>query len=293
MIPFLFQGDEKLAAVALLVDVGSFTEPPKYQGLAHFLEHMIFMGSKKYPTENAFDAHIKKCGGFDNANTECEETLFYFEVSEEHLDSSMDYFSALLKAPLMMKEAMTREREAVESEFQQTLYDDEARRDQLLASLANRDYPHSTFTWGNLKSLKEDINDDDLHKDLHEFRQRHYSGHRMYVCVQARLPIDELESLVVKHFSDIPSNNLAGKDFAVYDYRRAFSEEFHSEVFFVKPIENVCKLELTWVLPPMTNLYKCKPDQFLSYLIGYEGEGSLCAYLRKKLVFFFIIILIT
>lgn len=277
------EGDEKLAAVALLVDVGSFTEPKKYQGLAHFLEHMIFMGSKKYPTENAFDSHIKKCGGFDNANTECEETLFYFEVSEEHLDSSIDYFTALLKAPLMMKEAMTREREAVESEFQQTLYDDEARRDQLLASLANKDYPHSTFTWGNLKSLKEQINDDDLHKDLHEFCQRHYSGHRMYVCVQARLPIDELENLVVKHFTDIPSNNLSGKDFSVYDYRKAFSAEFHNEVFFVKPIENVCKLELTWVFPAMTKLYKCKPDHFLSYLIGYEGEGSLCAFLRKKL----------
>ncbi|XP_075155037.1 nardilysin [Haematobia irritans] len=277
------EGDEKLAAVAVLVDVGSFSEPTNYQGMAHFLEHMIFMGSQKYPTENAFDAHIKKCGGFDNANTECEETLFYFEVSEEHLDSSMDYFTALLKAPLMMKEAMAREREAVESEFQQTLHDDEARRDQLLASLANPNYPHSTFTWGNLKSLKENIDDTDLHRDLHEFCKRHYSGHRMHVCVQARLPIDELEHLVVKHFSDIPSNNLDGKDFGVYNYREAFSPAFHNEVFFVKPVENVCKLELTWVLPPMTKLYKCKPDHFLSYLIGYEGEGSLCAYLRKKL----------
>uniref|UniRef100_A0A1I8PFT7 Nardilysin n=1 Tax=Stomoxys calcitrans TaxID=35570 RepID=A0A1I8PFT7_STOCA len=277
------EGDEKLAAVALLVDVGSFSEPTNYQGLAHFLEHMIFMGSKKYPTENAFDAHIKKCGGFDNANTECEETLFYFEVSEEHLDTSMDYFTALLKAPLMMKEAMAREREAVESEFQQTLHDDEARRDQLLASLANPNYPHSTFPWGNLKSLKENIDDEVLHNELHEFCKRHYSGHRMRVCVQARLPIDELEALVVKHFSDIPSNNLDGENFEVYNYREAFSPEFHNEVFFVKPVENVCKLELTWVLPSMTKLYKCKPDHFMSYLIGYEGEGSLCAYLRRRL----------
>uniref|UniRef100_A0A1A9W6A1 Nardilysin n=1 Tax=Glossina brevipalpis TaxID=37001 RepID=A0A1A9W6A1_9MUSC len=277
------EGDEKLAAVALLVDVGSFSEPTQYQGLAHFLEHMIFMGSKKYPTENAFDAYIKKCGGFDNANTECEETLYYFEVAEKYLDSSLDYFTALLKNPLMLKEAMTRERNSVESEFQQTLHDDEARRDQLLASLANKNFPHNTFTWGNLKSLKEEVDEDELHKTLHEFRERHYSAHRMYLCIQARLPIDEMENLVVKHFSDVPSNNLPGKDFGVYNYREAFNAEFHTDVFFVKPVENVCKLELTWVLPPMTGLYRYKPDQFLAYLMGYEGEGSLCSYLRKNL----------
>lgn len=282
------EGDEKLAACALLVDVGSFTEPIKYPGLAHFLEHMIFMGSEKYPAENAFDAHIKKCGGFDNAHTECEETVYYFEVSEKHLDSSMDYFSALFRGPLMKQEAMTRERDAVESEFQQTLHDDEARRDQLLAALATSDFPHGAFTWGNNKSLKENIeNDDELHKVLHEFRKKHYSAHRMIVCVQARLPIDELETLAIKHFSDIPSNNEPGRDFSVFNYKQAFKEEFHNEVFFVKPVENVCKLELSWVLPPMAKLYKCKPDQFLSYLIGYEGEGSLCAYLRKKYVFIY------
>jgi len=65
------EGDEKLAACALMIDYGSFAEPTKYQGLAHFLEHMIFMGSEKYPEENIFDAHIKKCGGFSNANTDC------------------------------------------------------------------------------------------------------------------------------------------------------------------------------------------------------------------------------
>ncbi|XP_014089704.1 nardilysin [Bactrocera oleae] len=277
------EGDEKLAACALLVDVGSFTEPTEYQGLAHFLEHMIFMGSEKYPAENAFDAHIKKCGGFDNAHTEFEETCFYFEVSEEHLDSSMDYFSALLKAPLMKKEAMTRERDSVESEFQQIVHDDEVRRDQLVAAYATPGYPHATFPWGNLKTLKDGISDDDLHAMLHEFQKRHYSAHRMCVCVQARLPIDELEQMVVKHFSGIPSNDLPGLDLSPYNYRDAFQNEFFEEVFFVKPVENICKLELTWVLPSMIKQYKTKPDQFISHLIGYEGEGSLCAYLRKRL----------
>ncbi|XP_032582063.1 nardilysin [Drosophila sechellia] len=277
------EGDEKLAACALLIDYGSFAEPTKYQGLAHFLEHMIFMGSEKYPKENIFDAHIKKCGGFTNANTDCEETLFYFEVAEKHLDSSLDYFTALMKAPLMKQEAMQRERSAVDSEFQQILQDDETRRDQLLASLATKGFPHVTFAWGNMKSLKENVDDAELHKILHEIRKEHYGANRMYVCLQARMPIDELEALVVSHFSGIPHNDVKAPDLSSFNYKDAFKAEFHEQVFFVKPVENETKLELTWVLPNVRQYYRSKPDQFLSYLLGYEGRGSLCSYLRRRL----------
>lgn len=277
------EGNEKLAACALMIDVGSFSDPKEYQGLSHFLEHMIFMGSEKFPAENAFDAHVKKCGGFDNAHTECEETMFYFECSEKHLNSTIEIFSALFKAPLMKKEAMTRERDAVESEFQNTILDDEARRDQLLASLANPNYPNSIFAWGNLKSLKENVLDEELYQRTHEFRLKHYSSHRMYLCIQARLPIEDLEEMAIEHFRDIPNNKQNGDDFTLLDYRDAFKPEFYEKVYFVKPVENVTKVELTWCLPAMKKAYRSKPDHFLSYIIGYEGKGSLCAYLRRKL----------
>ncbi|KAH8386500.1 hypothetical protein KR093_000811, partial [Drosophila rubida] len=276
-------GDEKLAACAIMIDYGSFAEPRQYQGLAHFLEHMIFMGSKKYPEENIFDAHIRKCGGFTNAMTDCEDTLFYFEVAEKHLDSSLDYFTALMKHPLMKQEAMQRERCSVDSEFQQIVQEDETRRDQLLASLATDGYPHATFGWGNMKTLKENVDDDALHKVLHEIRRDHYSANRMYMCLQARLPIEELETLVLQHFAEIPSNAVRAPDLSKFDYRKAFRSEFHEHAFFVRPVANVCKVELTWVLPSVRQYYRSKPDQFLSFLFGYEGRGSLCAYLRRKL----------
>ncbi|XP_034475038.1 nardilysin [Drosophila innubila] len=276
-------GDEKLAACAIMIDYGSFAEPRNYQGLAHFLEHMIFMGSEKYPEENIFDAHIKKCGGFTNALTDCEDTLFYFEVAEKHLDSSLDYFTALMKHPLMKQEAMQRERCSVDSEFQQIVQEDETRRDQLLASLATDGYPHGTFAWGNLKTLKQNVDDEVLHKLLHEIRRDHYAANRMYLCLQARLPIEELESLVLRHFADIPSNQVTAPDLSKFNYRSAFRAEFHEHAFFVKPVENVCKVELTWVLPSVRKYYRSKPDQFLAFLLGYEGKGSLCAYLRRRL----------
>ena len=53
------EAEEKLAACALCVGVGSFSDPVDIPGLAHFVEHMVFMGSEKYPQENGFDEFIK------------------------------------------------------------------------------------------------------------------------------------------------------------------------------------------------------------------------------------------
>ncbi|XP_015050795.2 nardilysin [Drosophila yakuba] len=273
----------KLAACAVLVGVGSFSEPRQYQGLAHFVEHMIFMGSEKFPVENEFDSFVTKSGGFSNAHTENEDTCFYFEVDEAHLDRSMDLFMNLIKAPLMLPDAMSRERSAVQSEFEQTYMRDEVRRDQILASLASEGYPHGTFSWGNFKTLQEGVDDSKLHKELHKFCRDHYGSNRMVVAIQAQLSLDELEELLVRHCADIPTSQANPIDVSQFNYQKAFREQFYKDLFLVQPVEDVCKLELTWVLPPMKNFYRSKPDIFISQLLGYEGVGSLCSYLRHRL----------
>ena len=82
-IIFFFAGLKKSAA-GLCVGMGSFSDPDSLPGLAHFLEHMVFMGSEKYPDENGFDSFVNKNGGYDNASTDCETTVFYFEVQRRH-----------------------------------------------------------------------------------------------------------------------------------------------------------------------------------------------------------------
>ena len=56
------EGDQ-LAYVALSVNAGGFNDPLHRQGLAHLLEHMVFMGSKLYPIEGAYDQHLSNHGG--------------------------------------------------------------------------------------------------------------------------------------------------------------------------------------------------------------------------------------
>jgi nardilysin len=144
----------KESAAGLCIGMGSFSDPEELPGLAHFLEHMVFMGSTKYPSENAFDKFIQKHGGFDNAHTDCENTTFYFEVQRKYLSSALDMFAQFFIQPLMSQNAMEREREAVDSEFQMALTSDYNRKYQIFTSLAKKSHPMAKFMWGNSESLK-------------------------------------------------------------------------------------------------------------------------------------------
>lgn len=78
------------AALGIGVEAGSFHDPEDIQGLAHFLEHMVFMGSSKYPGENDFEQFLADRGGFSNAMTELEYTVFYFEVLGKYFEDAAE-----------------------------------------------------------------------------------------------------------------------------------------------------------------------------------------------------------
>ena len=79
------------AAASMCVNSGSFCDPSDAEGLAHFLEHMVFMGSAKYPSENQYDSYISSHGGACNAFTEGEYTVYQFDVFDEHLKTSLGF----------------------------------------------------------------------------------------------------------------------------------------------------------------------------------------------------------
>ena len=143
----------KKSAAGLCIGMGSFSDPMELQGLAHFLEHMVFMGSQKYPCENEFDKFVSDHGGFDNAHTDCENTTFYFEVQRRYLAKALDIFAQFFIDPLMLQTSMEREREAVDSEYQIALPSDDNRVSQIFQSLAKSGHPMSKFMWGNKQSL--------------------------------------------------------------------------------------------------------------------------------------------
>jgi len=271
----------KMSAAALCVHMGSFSDPEEIPGLAHFLEHMVFMGSKKFPEENSFESFIAKHGGYDNASTDTETTVFYFESPRRHFHEGMDRFAQFFISPLMKQEAMQREREAVDSEYQMALPSDENRILQIFGGLSKPGHPMAKFMWGNLASLSpEGMSDTEVHSKLHNFWIRHYTAQAMCLTVQSQHSLDTMQDWVVETFADVPNNGQEREEFSTLS--DPFSTPQFTKLYHVIPVENEYKLDLTWALPPTLHLYKEKPLHYMAWILGHEGKGSLISFLRKK-----------
>ncbi|XP_054469231.1 nardilysin-like [Anoplopoma fimbria] len=273
---------EKQSAAALCVGVGSFSDPSDLPGLAHFLEHMVFMGSEKYPSENGFDAFLKKHGGSDNASTDCERTIFQFDVQRKSFKEALDRWAQFFICPLMIRDAIDREVEAVDSEYQLAKPSDSHRKEMLFGGLAKPGHPMGKFCWGNAQTLKHEpkkkkIN---VYKRLRAFWKKHYSAHYMTLAVQSKEKLDTLEKWVREIFSKVPNNALSKPDFS--EMLDPFGTPAFNQLYRVVPVRKVHALNITWALPPQEKYYRVKPLHYISWLIGHEGTGSILSVLRKK-----------
>ena len=89
-----FNQDLAMAYCSIVINAGSFNNPTGRNGLAHFLEHMIFMGSVKYPDSNSFGETVGTNGGYTNAYTEFEWTTYNFNVTYAGLEHTIDVLAA-------------------------------------------------------------------------------------------------------------------------------------------------------------------------------------------------------
>lgn len=108
----------------MYVNIGNLYDPPHINGLAHFLEHMLFLGTKKYPEENYYSKFIQSKGGQKNASTSEDYTQYHFDIKNENFEEALDIFSQFFKEPLFTETATERELNAVDSEYKKNLSED-------------------------------------------------------------------------------------------------------------------------------------------------------------------------
>jgi len=260
------------SAAALAVLRGSYDEPAQRPGLAHFLEHMLFIGTKKYPELDGYQSFLATQGGSSNAYTSGDHTNYFFDVKPEALDEALDRFAQFFVAPLLDPNYVGREKKAVHSEYQLQLKDDGWRGFAVQKKSMNPDHPGTRFNIGSLATL-----DGDVQSDLITFFEQNYSADQMTLVVLGRNTLDELEAMVTEKFSAIVNRNIGD--------RAALPPAIKRELLPIevrhKTLKDTQSLSYNFPVPALGPHSATKPGIYISNLLGHEGEGSLYNYLRE------------
>jgi insulysin len=291
------------AAAAMDVRVGSLFDPPRYQGLAHFLEHMLFLGTAKYPEEDAYQSYLAQHGGLSNAFTADNHTCYFFSVAPDHLEGALDRFGQFFISPSFTQGATDREVNAVHSEHSKNLQEDMWRQYQLMREkLFNEKHPSHHFSTGNketLGSVPRSV--------LLDFHKAWYSANVSRVAVLGKENLDDLEAVVRKIFSDVPNKDVVvplGDEFGSESFLRAIADPAGADTttlsyptdfpiphidsaclgkqLYVVPVKEQRSIQFGWFLPEQRTLWESKPAKYLSHIFGHEGEGSLTQVLKSK-----------
>lgn len=270
------------AAASIDVHVGSRNDPSSRQGLAHFLEHMLFLGTNKYPNAGEYQEFISQHGGSHNAYTSREHTNYFFSIEEEYLDAALDRFADFFVAPLFQEAYVEREINAVESEYRSQIDNPYRQIQEATQQLMSPKNPMSQLSVGNLKTLTSST----LRDELLVFFNKNYSASRMALTVIGNYSLDELEQMVSNRFSGIKNNGSVMQPInmplfdtlAVDNLRSKVKLPSVLEVQTSKPLR---RLILTFPLPDLKEYFRSKPTIYLGDIIGYEGERSVLSVLKQ------------
>ncbi|KAF3769957.1 hypothetical protein M406DRAFT_248220 [Cryphonectria parasitica EP155] len=282
------------ASAAMDVNVGNFSDDADMPGMAHAVEHLLFMGTKKYPEENAYNQYLSAHSGSSNAYTAATSTNYYFEVGSRPSDDQepsatnpsplkggLDRFAQFFIEPLFLESTLDRELRAVDSENKKNLQSDTWRLNQLEKSLSNPAHPYCYFSTGSLDTLKTkpEARGINVRQKFIEFHEKHYSANRMKLVVLGREPLELLEAWVVEYFSGIEDKNLEPNRWL--DAPPLGPEQLATQIF-AKPVMDSRELGLCFPFPDENELFESLPSRYISHLIGHEGPGSIMSYIKGK-----------
>ena len=184
--------------MSVFVKAGSRYETPRVNGISHFLEHLHFKGTKKYPTAKKLSEVVDSVGGEFNANTGKEHTQYYIRAASEHLPLIMDVLTDLIQNPLFDAKEIEREKGVIieeinmykdnpqihiESLFEETMWP---------ATALGRDIAGTAEV---IRSIKR--------KDILDYRKQWYQPSNTIIAVAGKFNEVELEKLIDKTWSHL------------------------------------------------------------------------------------------
>lgn len=276
------------SAASMSVGVGHMSDPDNIPGLAHFLEHMLFLGTEKYPEavsllfefryishnniwicfQGEYLNYLSRHGGSANAGTYPDSTKYYFDITPSKFNNALDRFAQFFISPLYTEELTEKEINAIESEHQKNLQIDTWRIRMVCKSLVNN-HAYSKFGTGNKWTLWENTKENDIkiREELFKFQDRWYSANIMGLSVYGRESLDELEEMVLSKFSAVKNKNIKAPEWEPL----SFEGEGKAMLLNVVPVKDTRSLCIQFPCPDFDTLYyKSRVSECDPFLWSHE-----------------------
>jgi insulysin len=261
------------SAASVSVGAGSWSDPVEYPGMAHFCEHMLFMGTKKYPSENDFFTAISDYAGTTNAFTAPNRTVYMFAAQTTGFLNLLDRFAHFFIDPLFNPGGIAREMHAVDQEFAKNIENDGWREYMVFKEMGNPNHPNRMFSTGNSQTLGKIPQ-----SALKTWHQNNYGAEKMRLVIYSSLPLATLKEAVIQIFSQVPQSS-----YPVLDHSEPLaSKEQLGHITYVKPIQNRQTLTLSWELPKELSLDPTKSADILAYALKRGQKYSLYEKLKEE-----------
>jgi insulysin len=266
--------DVHRSAAALSVGTGYLYDPKDKAGLAHYLEHMLFLGTKKYPEVGSYKKFLDSHSGGSNAYTGGNITNYFFQVSHDGFTEALDRFSDFFKAPLFDKTYAEREVKAVNNEHEKNKLNDGWRGNYVSGLMSEPGHPLANFGTGNQQTLSGTNG-----PALLEFYKRYYSASNMKLALISSMPMEILTGVAQKYFSNIPNRPVKVPELSP-EFRKPLKGQYR--LLKIKTIKDVRSLEIDFPTIRLKEHQASKPASIVGSVLGYEGKGSLLSKLKEE-----------
>ncbi|RPD89563.1 pitrilysin [Neisseria weixii] len=264
--------------MAAALPIGSKDDPITQQGMAHYLEHMIFMGSKHYPDVDGLMTFLQKNGGRTNASTNFMRTSYHFQVNHDAFDEAVARMADALAFPILSPEYSKKELNAVNAELVRAKASDAALLASIGANTVNPAHPSAKSLHGSRESLR-DKSGSKLHDELLKFHRQYYSANLFKAVLYSRQPIEQLAKLAADTLGKMPNKQVIEPKINVPLYR----EQDKAIVLQYKPLRPEKSITLTFGYPKNEEqLFRAKTGAYLAYLLTNTTAGTLSDYLIKN-----------
>jgi len=276
------------SAAAIDLGIGSSSDPNDAMGLAHFHEHMLFLGSASFPTLDSFTSYVAMRGGRANAYTDDMHTNFFFDVSPEHLSGALEIFSRFFIDALLTKSSMSDEVQNVDNEYRKDLPAQGWRDYRMLEFSANPSNPFHHFTVGSLHTLKRDAaHAEEVYRKMVAFHQKWVVAQNMKLVIYGKEDLSTLAAMAKKRFGPVKSNPKLKKpkyDAKGIAYRRGHET---GKMYYIETISRQKQLRYVWGLPGLGlhDRYREPVLQLINaHLLASAANGTLYDVLNTKLL---------